>query len=100
MKKHSHPVILLSASRYYALSARLAIALIRHGATVSAICPSGHPLKFVPGIESLYRYHGLRSLGALKAAIHSARPDIIVPCDEASCCNYMPCTSRSLLCGL
>ena len=82
MKKDSHPVILLSASRWYALSARLAIALIRHGARVSAICPEGHPLKFVPGIESLYRYHGLRSLGALKAAILSVRPDIVVPCDD------------------
>jgi ATP-grasp domain len=82
MKNDNHPVILLSASRWYALSARLAMAFIRHGARVSAICPSGHPLKFVPGIESLYRYKGLNSLGALKAAILSAQPDIIVPCDD------------------
>ncbi len=82
MKKNKPPVILLSASRWYALSARLAIAFIRHGTAVSAICPSGHPLRFVPGIQSLYRYSGLDSLRSLKTAILSARPDIIVPCDD------------------
>ncbi len=63
---------------WWPLSARLATALIRHGCRVSAVCPPGHPLRFVSGVESLYPYRGQ----ALKKAIGASRPDIIVPCDD------------------
>jgi hypothetical protein len=67
---------------WWPLSARVAMAFIRHGCRVLAVCPPGHPLRFVKGIEKLYRYGGVDSLGRLKAAIVDARPDIIVPCDD------------------
>ena len=75
-------VILLAASTWFPLSARLAMAFLRHGCSVAAIVPPGHPLAFVPGIETLYPYRGVRSLHSLRRAILAASPDIIVPCDE------------------
>jgi hypothetical protein len=76
--------ILLAASTWFPLSARLATAFLRHGCTVSAICPTGHFLALVPGIGKLYRYSGIRSLHSLRKAILSSQPDLIVPCDDAT----------------
>ena len=67
---------------WWPLSARLAGALIRHGCRVSAICPPGHPLRFVAGIEHLYPYPGIGSLGALKSALIASQPDVVLPCDD------------------
>ena len=58
------------------------MAFVRHGCNVSALCPPGHPLRFVTGIGSIYSYHGLASIGLLRAAIRAARPTLIVPCDD------------------
>ena len=74
--------MLLGATTWWPLSARLAMALIRHGCRVYAICPPGHPLRFVSGIEAVYPYRGIDSLGALKSAILASQPSLIVPCDD------------------
>jgi hypothetical protein len=58
------------------------MAFVRHGCDVSALCPPGHPLRFVTGIGSIYSYQGLASLGLLRAAIRAACPTLIVPCDD------------------
>jgi hypothetical protein len=58
------------------------MAFLRHGCRVSAVCPPGHPLRFVTGIESLYLYKGFDSLGSLKAAILATQPTLIVPGDD------------------
>ena len=34
------------------------------------------------GVERLFKYRGLNSLGALKSAIVESSPDIVVPCDD------------------
>ncbi len=83
LESHDRPAVLLGATMWWPLSARLATALIRHGCRVSCICPPGHPLRFVAGVEHLYPYRALDSFGALKSAIEAAKPDIIVPCDDA-----------------
>jgi hypothetical protein len=79
----SGPAVLVCASMRWPLSARLATALSRHGCHVSAVCPSGHPLRHVTGIKSLFAYRGLNSIGSLKAAILAVRPTLIVPCDDS-----------------
>lgn len=84
MKKDGRPVVLVAATMWWPLSARLAMAFIRHGCRVSAVCPEGHPLRYVENVESVYRYRGLDSIGALKGAIISAKPDIIVPADDGA----------------
>jgi hypothetical protein len=79
---NSQPKILICATLWWPSSARLAMAFVRHGCDVSALCPPGHPLRFVTGMGSIYSYHGLAPMGLLRAAIRAARPTLIVPCDD------------------
>ena len=58
------------------------MAFVRHGCNVSAVCPPGHPLRFVTAIGSIYSYQGLASIGLLRGAIRAAQPTLIVPCDD------------------
>ena len=76
------PVVLICATTWWQLSARMAMALIRHDCKVVAISPPGNPLRFVSGIDQHYLYGSIDSIGALKAAILKSKPDIIVPCDD------------------
>jgi hypothetical protein len=76
------PKVLICATTWWPLSARLAMAFLRHGCRVSAICPPGHPLRFVTGIDSVDLYLGLDSLGSLKGSILATEPTFIVPCDD------------------
>jgi hypothetical protein len=78
----AQPKILLAASTWWSASARLAIALARNGCMVSALCPPGHPLRYLSNIKQLYGIRGLGSLSSLLAAIQDAKPDIIIPCDD------------------
>jgi len=58
------------------------MAFLRHGCRVAAICPPGHPLRFVDGVEAVHTYSGLNSIGSLEAAIAASKPDLIAPCDD------------------
>jgi ATP-grasp domain len=79
---NSQPKILICATLWWPSSARLAMAFLRHGCNVSALCPPGHPLRFVTGISTIYPYQGLASIRLLRAAIRAAQPTLIVPCDD------------------
>src|SRR5580698_2498696 len=79
---NSQPKILICATLWWPSSARLAMAFLRHGCEVSALCPPGHPLRFVTGITTIYPYQGVASMGLLRAAIRAAQPTLIVPCDD------------------
>lgn len=76
--------VLLVTSNWWPLSARLAIALLRHGCAVAALCPPGHPLHYVTGVTEIHPYRRVGSRRSLLAAIHRARPDAVVPCDDRS----------------
>jgi hypothetical protein len=76
------PSILIVAAKWWHLSARLAAALRSQGCSVSALCPHGHPLAHVRGLEAVYRYSGIKSLASLSRAIEASQPDILVPCDD------------------
>ena len=82
MNDKKQTAVLLAATVWWPLSARLAIRLIGYGCRVMALCPRGHMLRHVSGMSAIYRYRGLRSLSSLGAAIRAAKPDIIVPCDD------------------
>lgn len=84
MEANRRPIILLIASTWYPLSVRLALALVKHGNQVSVLCPKGHPIRLVPGIRSIHRYTSFNSQGALKRAIRSTQPDILLPCDDGA----------------
>ena len=76
------PVILLAASLRWPLSARLAIRFLEYGFRVAAICPKGHCLRYVEGIEAYFPYRGISSLASLENALQKIRPEIIIPCDD------------------
>ena len=78
----SQPKILLAASTWWSASARLAMSLAHNGCVVSALCPTGHPLRYLGNIKQLYKLHGMRSRASLLAAIRGAQPDFIIPCDD------------------
>jgi carbamoylphosphate synthase large subunit len=74
--------VLVIAAKWWPLSARLSMALKRHGCDVAVLCPDGHPLNTVSGIAQRYRYRGMSSLASLRHAIAAATPDMLVPCDD------------------
>jgi hypothetical protein len=76
------PSVLIATAKWWPLSARLASAFVKHGCTVSALCPAGHPMAKVSGVERVIRYAGVDSLSSLRSALTIACPDFIVPCDD------------------
>jgi hypothetical protein len=76
------PSVLIVAAKWWPLSARLASAFVKHGCAVSALCPAGHPIAKVSGLERVIRFTGIDSLFSLRNALVTARPDFIVPCDD------------------
>src|ERR1700678_2489222 len=84
LEDDSPPKILICATLWWPSSARLAMAFLRHHCKVTALCPKGHPLRFVRGIDTIYDYQGLTSIRLLRAAIRAAKPTLIVPCDDVA----------------
>src|SRR5580704_1628635 len=70
------------AAKWWPLSARLAIALLRHRCRVRVVCPAGHMLTHVSGLERIDRYSGVDSLASVRRSVRDFSPDIIVPCDD------------------
>jgi hypothetical protein len=74
--------LLLTATTWWPLSARLAIRLLERNCTVMALCPERHVLHQVTGVGTIHSYTGFDSLAALENAIAAARPDVVIPCDD------------------
>jgi hypothetical protein len=74
--------VLLASSIRWPVAAKLALAFLRHGCEVQAVCPQDHPFSFVKGISKSYRYHGTDSLRSLGNAIVLSDPDLVIPCDD------------------
>jgi hypothetical protein len=60
------------------------MAFARMGCRVVAICPRQHPVLMTHALQRAYRYPVLAPLAGLAAAIRSAAPDLILPCDDAA----------------
>ena len=84
MNREPRRPVLICATLWWPSSARLAMAFLSHGCSVSAICPPGHPLRFISGVGSIHTYRSLASLSSLKAAIVAEQPCLIVPCDDGA----------------
>ena len=52
------------------------------GCRVEAVCPRQHPVARIRGIHRVHTHSLLRPLASLRAAIESASPDLIIPCDD------------------
>jgi predicted ATP-grasp superfamily ATP-dependent carboligase len=88
------PNVLVVAAKWWPLSARLAIALLKNGCAVSVVCPNSHPLALVENLSSTYRYGSVNSMASLRQAIIDSHPDVVVPCDDgaASQCRALYAT--------
>ena len=84
MDGRSDPSVLIVAAKWWPASARLAVAFRRHGCRISTICPAGHPLRHVTGLDHVYRYGGLLPLHDLRRAVHQSGADVVVPCDDGA----------------
>jgi carbamoylphosphate synthase large subunit len=76
------PKVLLVSTSFWFSTARLAGALRTAGWLVEGICSESHPLRKTPSVSQTHRYRGLQPLDSLASAIASARPDLILPCDD------------------
>ena len=74
--------LLIVAAKWWPLSARLAMSLIRHGCRLSALCPRGHPLSHIGGLERVLHYQGTQSLSCLSRALRDLEPEFVIPCDD------------------
>ncbi|HEY4339881.1 MAG TPA: ATP-grasp domain-containing protein [Steroidobacteraceae bacterium] len=78
------PVALIVTGNWWALAARIAIAIARNGWTVAAACPANSPLSYVKGVTEVLPLGSLAPRAALIAAIRKVRPNLIVPCDDST----------------
>ena len=76
--------VLIVAAKWWPLSARLALALHRHGCEVRAICPAGHPLTRLSCIRRTSPYGGIFSLSCLRRALQECPVDVVIPCDDGA----------------
>lgn len=60
----------------------MAVRLVSHGCEVFALCPQGHVLTHVSGLQRLYRYATRDTTAQLAATIEEVRPRIVLPCDD------------------
>lgn len=74
--------VLLAATLRWPLSARLAMRFLEYRCRVFAVCPKGHFLRYVNGLDKIFLYRDLSSLDSLEQAIRESAPDVIVPCDD------------------
>jgi carbamoylphosphate synthase large subunit len=80
----TQPLVLIVAAKWWALSARMAAALLRHGCTVQAVCSAEHPLTHLPGVGHIYRYGGVSPMSTVQRALRECRPDWLIPCDDGA----------------
>jgi hypothetical protein len=78
------PVVLVATGNWWALAARIAIAIARNGWTITAVCPPHSPLCYVKGVREALPLSTLAPRASLIAAIRKVRPDLIVPCDDST----------------
>ncbi|HEY6476395.1 MAG TPA: ATP-grasp domain-containing protein [Polyangia bacterium] len=78
----NQPKVLLAATLWWPLSARLAARFVHYGCQVSAICSPGHLLHHVPGIGRVRHFRARDPGASLAAALDEEKPDIVIPCDD------------------
>jgi formate-dependent phosphoribosylglycinamide formyltransferase (GAR transformylase) len=82
MSRTSPKVLLIYATLWWPLAARLAIRFRNLGCRVNAICPPVHPLRSVRGIEHCYSIRTLSIQQSLIDAIEGTQADYVVPTDD------------------
>lgn len=78
----ARPRILLTATLRWPIAARLAMAFDELGCAVEALCPRGHPVTHTRAASRVHLHDALRPLRSLRAALHDAMPELVIPCDD------------------
>jgi hypothetical protein len=84
------------------------MALANAGFTVDAVSPSDHPLRATSALRRIHSYRGLSPLASIEAAMGSAKPDLLIPCDDLAARQLHEVherarrqqSQRSAICGL
>lgn len=76
------PSVLMVVAKWWPLSARLATELMLNRCRLSAMCPEGHPLTHIGGLETVVPYRGMASMKSLSKFLRTVGPDVVVPCDD------------------
>lgn len=78
------PKVLITDTTRWPVGPRLAIAFSNMECEVAVLCPSpGHPIEKTNAVRRIFRHSGLHPLKALRSAVESFDPDIIIPlCDR------------------
>jgi formate-dependent phosphoribosylglycinamide formyltransferase (GAR transformylase) len=79
------PKVLLVMTCCWVPPARLALALIRAGCEVEAVCPRGHAIAHIQAVARRYHYSGFAR--SIRSGIRKAQPDFIIPCDDYATTN-------------
>ena len=58
------------------------MALAKTGFELVAICPKRHPLRMTRFVRKVFLYRYLMPMRSIKKAIQTAKPDLLVPCDD------------------
>ena len=74
--------VLLATTTNWPCTPRLMIELLRAGHAVSIVCPKRHCSEKIRAYHETFPYEPFSALNSLARAIHAAKPDIIVPCDD------------------
>jgi hypothetical protein len=74
--------IVIAATTWWPMPARLAAEFVSLGATVGVISPADSPLAVVDNVHEVFTYSALAPLRSVAAALRTMRPDLIVPCDD------------------
>lgn len=74
--------ILLSTTLTWPAPARLAGAFAACGAIVEALAPRRHPVGESKALSRFYPYRPLQALSGLREVLQTAKPDLIIPCDD------------------
>ena len=82
VERVERPLVLVVATLFWPLSARLATRLIECGCRVAAICPKGHYLRCIEGIDHYASFRSLSVLKSFEGAIRDLQPKLVVPCDD------------------
>jgi hypothetical protein len=79
-----NPTFLIATTANWVTTARLGISLSNAGGYVESICPAGQLIRKTSVLRKAYPYNALSPLHSFRAAILSARPDLIVSADDLS----------------
>lgn len=94
LEDEARPHVLLLATQPWPVGARLGMALRAVGFRTSIWCTRTHPMLLT---DAVHRRHPYRILAvrSLEAAILTANPDLIVPCDEPATANLQELAERA-----